>query len=244
MRVRSVVFLVLLTMASVDVRAARLLVTTGRAVFAGAGQAKAVVLQGEAATRVEVTADGKTSVFVADDEGVWAITSVGGAAWQERRWQQGDAWVLALLVALDPKAQGVRTERGLPTRYEPQSGSKVQIPAVEYHRDSKGIVSYTAGTIQVKRTESGPLPQLAADAFAVPKKQRSGLAKLADATAGLFASDKPNVSSTAGARGVTEEEKKLGSSYNFAAVEKVEKTSVDRADVDRFIREGKLGGGS
>src|SRR4030042_3907935 len=167
MRVRSVVVLVLLSLASVEVRAARLLATTGRAVFAGPDQGKAVVLQAEAATRVEVTAGGKASVFVTDDEGVWAITGVGGVAWQERRWQQGDAWVLALLVALDPKAQGVRTERGLPTRYQPQSGSKVQIPAVEYRRDAKGIVSYTARAIQGKRTESGPLPQLAADAFAV-----------------------------------------------------------------------------
>jgi hypothetical protein len=106
------------------------------------------------------------------------------------------------------------------------------------------VVGYTVGDVEVKRTESGPLPQLAADAFSVPKKQRSGLAKLADATAGLFASDKPTVSSTAGARGVTEEEKKLGSTYNFAAVEKVEKLTVDQADVDKFIRAGKLGGGS
>jgi hypothetical protein len=243
MKPSRVVLVALLGLAAAEARAARLLATPGRSVFAGVG-GKAVVLQAEGATRVEVTAGGKTSVFVADDEGVWAITGVGGVAWQERRWQQGDAWVLALLVALDPKAQGVRTERGLPTRYQPQSGSKVQIPAVEYRRDAKGIVSYTAGAIQVKRTESGPLPQLAADAFAVPRKQRSGLGKLADAAAGLFASDKPNVSSTAGARGVTEEEKKLGTSYNFVAVEKVEKITVDQAEVDKFIRAGKLGGGS
>jgi hypothetical protein len=244
MRMRSVVVPVLLALTATEAGAARLLATTGRAVFAGPAEGKAVVLQAEAATRIEVTAGGKTSVFVADSEGVWAITSVGGVAWQERRWPQGDAWVLALLVALDPKAQGVRTEHGLPTRYEPPPGAKVQIPAVAYRRDSKGVVGYAVGDIQVKRTESGPLPQLAADAFAVPKKQRTGLAKLADATAGLFASDKPNVSSTAGARGVTEEEKKLGSGYDFAAVEKVEKTTVDRADVEKFIRDGKLGGGS
>ncbi|HVN31087.1 MAG TPA: hypothetical protein VMT45_03795 [Thermoanaerobaculaceae bacterium] len=243
MRSRGVIVLLLLTVAFAEAHAAHLLTTTGRAVFAGPDQGKAVVLQAEAGTRVEITAGGKTSIFVADREGVWAITGVGGVAWQERRWQQGDAWVLALLVALDPKAQGVRTESGLPTSYQPPSGAKVQIPAVVYRRDSKGIAGYTVGDLQVKRTESGPLPQLSADAFAVPKKQRSGLARLADATAGLFASDKPAVSSTAGARGVTEEEKKLGSSYNFAAVEKVEKITVDAADVDRFIRAGKLGGG-
>jgi hypothetical protein len=244
MRLRSVVVLALLGLAAAEVQAARLLVTTGRAVYTGPDQGKAVVLQAEAATRVEVWAGGKTSVFIADGEGVWAITGVGGVAWQERRWQQGDAWVLALLVALDPKGRGVRTEGGLPTSYQPPADAKVQIPAVVYRRDSKGVVGYTAGDVQVKRTESGPLPQLAADAFAVPKKQRTGLARLADATAGLFASDKPTVSSTAGARGVTEEEKKLGSSYDFAAVEKVEKTTVDPADVDKFIRDGKLGGGS
>lgn len=244
MKLRSVLVLALLYLAAADAGAARLLAKTGRAVYTGPAQGKAVVLQAEAATRVEVTAGGKSSVFVADGDGVWAITSVGGVAWQERRWSQGDAWVLALLVALDPKAEGVRTERGLPRSYQPQSGSKVQIPAVEYRRDSKGVVGYTVGAVEVRRTESGPLPQLTADAFAVPKKQRSGLAKLADATAGLFASDKPAVSSTAGARGVTEEEKKLGSSYNFAAVEKVEKVTVEQGDVDNFIRAGKLGGGS
>jgi hypothetical protein len=244
MKLRSVVVLAFLGLAAAEARAARLLVTPGRAVFTGPAQNKAVVLQAEGATRVEVTAGGKTSVFVADSEGVWAITSVGGVAWQERRWQQGDAWVLALLVALDPKAQGVRTERGLPKSYQPQSGSKVKIPAVAYRSDSKGVVGYTVGELEVKRTEAGPLPQLAADAFAVPKKQRTGLAKLADATAGLFASDKPAVSSTAGARGVTDEEKKLGTSYNFVAVEKVEKITVDQAEVDKFIRAGKLGGGS
>jgi hypothetical protein len=244
MRVRGVIVLLALIVASAEAHAAHLLATTGRAVYTGPDQAKAVVLQADAGTRIEVTAGGKTSVFVADGDGVWAITGVGGVAWQERRWQHGDAWVLALLVALDPKAQGVRTERGLPTSYQPPSGAKVQIPAVVYRRDSKGISAYTVGEIQVRRTESGPLPQLAADAFAVPKKQRTGLAKLAEATAGLFAADKPAVSSTAGARGVTEEEKKLGSGYNFAAVEKVETITVDAADVDRFIRAGKLGGGS
>ncbi len=244
MRLRKVVLLALLGLATAEAEAARLLANPGRAVYAGPAQGKAVVLQAEDAARVEVTAGGKTSVFVADADGVWAITSIGGVAWQERRWAQGDTWVLALLVALDPKAQGVRTERGLPRSYQPQSEGKVQIPAVEYRRDSKGVVGYTVGGVEVKRTESGPLPPLAADAFAVPKKQRSGLARLAEATAGLFASDKPVVSSTAGARGVTEEEKKLGSTYNFAAVEKVEKTTVDQADVDAFIRAGKLGGGS
>jgi hypothetical protein len=231
-------------LAAAEAGAARLLTATGRAVYAGPGQGKAVVLQAEAGTRVEVTAGGKTTVFVADGEGVWAITSVGSVAWQERRWQPGDAWVLALLVAIDPKAQGVRADHGLPKSYEPPPGAKVKIPAVEYRRDSKGIAGYTVGEVQVTRTESGPLPQLAADAFAVPKKQRSGLAKLADATVGLVASDSPAVSSTAGARGVTEEEKKVGSGYDFAAVEKVEKITVSPADVDKFIRAGKLGGGS
>src|SRR4030042_822819 len=97
MRVRSVVVLVLLSLASVEVRAARLLATTGRAVFAGPDQGKAVVLQAEAATRVEVTAGGKTSVFVTDDEGVWAITGVGGGAWQERRWAPGGGRGVAVL---------------------------------------------------------------------------------------------------------------------------------------------------
>lgn len=224
--------------------AARLLVVPGRAVFAGPGGSKAVVLQAESAARVEVTSGGKTSVFVADADGVWAITSVGGVGWQERRWQEADAWLLAVLVALDPKASGVRSERGVVKGYQPPAGARTPLGAVEYRSDSRGVVSYTVAGTVVRRSEVGPLPQLAADAFAVPKKQKGGLARLADATAGLAASDAPKVSSTAGARGVTEEEKKLGKGYDFAAVEKVEKIAVSPADVDAFIRAGKLGGGS
>jgi len=244
MKLRQVALIALLALTAGETHAARLLASPGRAVYAGPARGRAVVLQAEGAARVEVTAGGKTSVFVADDEGVWAITSVGSVAWQERRWRQEDGWVLALLVALDPKVQGVRSERGVAKRYQPQRGAKVEVPAVEYTRDEKGVVGYTVGGVEVKRTEVGPLPQLGADAFNVPKKKRSGLAGLADATAGLFASDKPTVSSTAGARGVSEEEKKLGRGYDFAAVEKVEKLSVDQADVTKFIRAGKLGGGS
>jgi hypothetical protein len=85
MKLRRAVVLVLLALGAAEARAARLLANPGRTVYAGPSQGKALVLQAEAATRVEVTAGGKTSVFVADGDGVWAITSVGGVAWQERR---------------------------------------------------------------------------------------------------------------------------------------------------------------
>jgi hypothetical protein len=234
---------VVVALAAAASEAAQLLVSPGRAVFTLEDE-KVVVYQAEAATRVEATVSGKKRVFVADADGVWSVSSVGSVPWRETRWSEDDEWIAALLVVLDRQATGVRSEKGIATAYEPVASFKPKLSRVDYRRDSKGVSGYTVAGVEVRRTEVGPLTGLAPDAFATPNRQRSGLAKLADATKGLVASDQPKVSSTAGARGVSEEEKKLGNTYNFAAVEKVERTRVDDAEVDAFIRTGKLGGGS
>jgi hypothetical protein len=243
MRTHPAVLAAALACAAVAGEAAQLLVNPGCAVFSYEGD-KVVIYQAEAATRVEATVGGKKRVFVANSDGLWSVSSVGSVPWRETRWSPDDEWVAALLVVLDRQATGVRSEKGIATAYEPVASFKPKLERVDYRRDAKGVSGYTVGGVEVHRTEIGALPGLPPDAFATPNRQRSGLAKLADATKGLVASDQPKVSSTAGARGVSEEEKKLGNSYNFAAVEKVERTRVDEVEVDAFIRAGKLGGGS
>ncbi|HNX49244.1 MAG TPA: hypothetical protein PLS53_08995 [Thermoanaerobaculaceae bacterium] len=223
--------------------AARLLVMPGRAVFSAGLAGRAVVLQAEAATRVEAMVGERTRVFVTDKDGVWELSAVGATRWDEKNWEAGTLWLATLLRGIDPKAGGVRTAGGVLAGMDERKVGKVTLPSLETQRDPRGVTALTVGGVNVTRTAVGPLPALAAEAFVVTGKKEKGLATLARLTEGLTGGQKGSAGSTAAARGVTAEEKKLGTTYDFASVEKVEAMSVSEKEVDDFIRSGNLGGG-
>lgn len=202
-----------------------------------------MVLQGEAATRVEATVGERTRVFVTDKGGVWELSAVGATRWDEKNWEPGTLWLAALLRGIDPRAGGVRSANGVLAAMDEKKMGKATLPGLETQRDGKGVTALTVSGVRVTRGEVGPLPALAADAFVVTGKKEKGLATLARLTDGLTGGQKGSAGSTAAARGVTDEEKKLGGTYDFASVERIEATSVSDPDVDDFIRAGKLGGG-
>lgn len=223
--------------------AARLLVMPGRAVFSAGPTGRAVVLQAEAATRVEATLGERKRVFVTDKDGVWELSPVGATRWDEKSWEPDTLWLAVLLRGIDPKAGGVRAANGVLAGMDEKKVGTAVLPGLEALRDGKGVTALVAGGVKVTRTEIGPLPALAADAFVVTGKKEKGLSSLARLTEGLTGGQKGSASSTAAARGVTDEEKKLGATYDFAAVESIEARSLSEKDVDDFIRAGKLGGG-
>lgn len=223
---------------------ARLLATPGRAVLKAGSAGQAVVLQGETAVRIEARLGERERVFVSDKDGVWELSSVGATRWDAKEWEAANLWLAVLLRGVDPKASGVRAANGILAGVEEKKLGKVVMPRLETRRDSRGVSGYVVGGLTVTRTEVGPLPALAADAFVVKGKKEGGLSKLAQLTEGLTGGQKGEASSTAAARGVTEEEHKLGSTYDFAAVEAIEKRATAEKDVDEFIRSGRLGGGA
>lgn len=222
---------------------ARLLATPGRAVFQAGSAGRAVVLQGESAVRVEARLGERTRVFVSDKDGVWELSSVGATRWDAKSWDPASLWLAVLLRGADPKATGVRTANGVLAGMDEQRLGMAAIPRLDVRIDARGVSGYTVANIAVTRTEIGPLPDLAGDAFVVKGKKEGALSKLAQLTEGLRGGQQGEATSTAAARGVTEEERKLGSTYDFAAVEAIEKRTVSGRDVDDFIRSGNLGGG-
>jgi hypothetical protein len=202
-----------------------------------------VVLQGESAVRIEAQVGTRSRVFVSDKDGVWELSPVGATRWDAKDWEAGTLWLAVLLRGVDAKAKGVRVANGVLAGMDEHRLGKAVLPRIEVQRDTKGVSGYAVGGVTVRRTEVGPLPALATDAFAVTGKKEKGLAGLARMTEGLTGGKKGEASSTAAARGVTEEEKKLGTTYDFAAIEGVEARTTAEKDVDEFIRAGKLGGG-
>lgn len=242
MRLAALLALGLLVVASVA-QAGRVLPATGRAVYQ-VGSEKAVVLQAEGAARLEYSAAGKTRVFIADLKGMWEVSQVGAVPWRDQSWGDRNAWVTVLLQLLDPASKGIQPAKGVAAAVSATKLKTVTVPAVTLGADARGVSGFTVGSVAVRRTEAGPLPGLAADTFKLPKKQSSGLAALLKASDGATGGQDKGVSATAGARGVTTAEKQLGSSYSFEAVERIEATTINDAEVDAFIRAGKLGGGS
>ncbi|MGV8040051.1 MAG: hypothetical protein AB2L07_08235 [Thermoanaerobaculaceae bacterium] len=222
----------------------RLLATPGRGVFKAGSAGQAVVLQGESAIRIEARLGERTRVFVSDRDGVWELSSVGATRWDAKDWEAANLWLAVLLRGVDPKASGVRAANGILAGMDEKKLGKATLPRLEVQRDARGVSAYVVGGVTVTRAEVGPLPALAADAFVVKGKKEGGLSKLAQLTEGLTGGQKGEASSTAAARGVTEEERKLGSTYDFAAVEAIEKRATADKDVDEFVRSGKLGGGA
>lgn len=233
----------LLAGAGAGAEAARLLPVSGRAVFEAGSTGRAVVLQGENAVRIEAQMGTRSRVFVSDKDGVWELSPVGATRWDAKDWEAATLWLAVLLRGVDPKASGVRVAKGVLAGLDEHRLGRVVLPRLEVERDARGVSGYSVGGVTVRRTEIGPLPALAADAFAVSGKKERGLAGLARLTEGLTGGKKGEASSTAAARGVTEEERKLGATYDFEAVERVEARATADRDVDEFLRAGKLGGG-
>lgn len=223
---------------------ARLLATPGRAVFRAGGAGQAVVLQGEAAVRIEARLGERARLFVSDKDGVWELSSVGATRWDAKDWDATNLWLAVLLHGVDPKATGVRAAGGVLAGMHGRRLGKAAIPPLEVRRDARGVAGYVVAGTTVTRMEVGPLPALAADAFVVKDKKEGGLARLARLTEGLTGGRQGEATSTAAARGVTEEERKLGSTYDFAAVERIERRGVPEQEVDEFVRLGGLGGGA
>ena len=142
MRTRWVLWMAVMLGVGVGVgEAARLLVTPGRAVFSAGPAGRAVVLQAEAATRVEATVGERKRVFVTDKDGVWELSSVGATRWDEKSWEAGALWLAALLRGIDPKAGGVRAANGVLAGMDEKKVGQATLPRLETQRDGKGVTA-------------------------------------------------------------------------------------------------------
>lgn len=112
---------------------------------------------------------------------------------------------------------------------------------IEKETDSEGIIkgfikSPSWGKMQIERTEIKKLKEIPEGIF--PKKSKNPL-KLSKLKSFLTGEDEKEVSATAGARGVGEEEN-LDAQPNYQALSEVEKFRVSKEEARKFAKEGGL----
>lgn len=112
---------------------------------------------------------------------------------------------------------------------------------IEKEKDSEGlkkaqIKSATWGMAKLERVEIKKLEKIPEGIFPKKSKNPFKLSKLKNL---LTSEDEKEVSGTAGARGVGEEEN-LNAEPNYSALLEIEKIKISREEVEKFAKEGGL----